>query len=289
MASFENGSHLGVFAFTPTSRHGGGGGGWGTDVATPHEIAYRPGGTTADIQIRKEALTRIAECTRDRCIKDWKDILSEWGTIQQTTVDLEPNPWRGFAFDGAVPDKRFQILLTNSDGQMTGLVFSVQTIREIGFSVDTYMYRFVLNPYFRETKYPPSFHLDLHTVEDPRSLFASAADDPKYSIECPLKHVMEFLVTSFMYNNIPQIKYLSSVGSHYEGGTSKKQTFVYTPRGWLYWSKYGEATMKDVSYKFETAQDVADFLKLFPAASLPAPQGVSALLALERLIDAALL
>ena len=280
---------FGGFSHLPSS-HSGDGGGWGTDVATPHEIAYRPGGTTADIQIRKEALTRIAECTRDRCIKDWNDILLEWGSIQLTTVDLAPNPWdHRFAFDGAVPDQCFQILLTNSDSQMTGLVFSVQTIREIGFSVDTYMYRFVLNPYFREKKQPPSFHFDLHTVENPRRLFASAASEPDYSIPCPLKHVMEFLVTSFMYNNIPTIKYLFSVDSDYEGSTSTKQIFVYKPRGWLYWAKYGKATMKDVSYSFETAQDVADFLKLFPAASLPAPKGVSALLALERLIDAALL
>ena len=287
MASFENGSHLGVFAFTPTSRHSKGGGS-DTPVEYPHDRDIRTGGTKDDIQIRKEALTRIAECTRNRCIHDCKDILSEWGEIQQTTVDLEPNVWAD-AYSGALPEKCFQILLTNSDGQMTGLVFSVKTITEIGFSVDTYMYRFVLNPYFREKKQPPSFHFDLHTVENPRRLFASAASEPDYSIPCPLKHVMEFLVTSFMYNNIPTIKYLFSVDSDYEGSTSTKQIFVYKPRGWLYWAKYGKATMKDVSYSFETAQDVADFLKLFPAASLPAPQGVSALLALERLIDAALL
>jgi hypothetical protein len=47
--------------------------------------------------------------------------------------------------------------------------------------------------------------------------------------------------------------------------------------------------MNNVSYTFETTQDVAAFLKLFPAASLPAANGVSALLALERLIDTALL
>ena len=253
------------------------------DEHGPPTDIFESGGDASDVESRKQALTRIVRCTRDRCVKDHEDMLLEWGNIQATMerhVVGSAHP-----FTGALPDQHFGIVLTNAAGRMAGLVFSVLKYVE-KFEDSYHMYSFTVYPYYHNADRRPGILFNLSVVYDPESLFASAAKDSAYSIKLSLKYVKELLVISFLQNNasVP-LKGVDDY-SHYEGQTATGARIAYYPRpGWIYWPKYGEAKINGVVHALNTVGDVADFAALVGTASPPAALGVLALL--ERLVDAA--
>jgi hypothetical protein len=195
-------------------------------------------------------------------------------------------------FTGALPDRHFRIVLTNAAGQTAGLVFSVFEYEQK--IIDTFhTYGFAVYPYYHDEKAKhPNIVITLKLVDDPKSLFESAASDAGYSIELSSEYVKELLVVSFMHNNASVLKTLKAGGDYkyYEGRTTTKAEIVYYPKyGWMYSAKYGEGRINGNTHSLKTVTDVANFVKLIGSASPPPAAWWMSALTMERLVDAALL
>ena len=197
----------------------------------------------------------------------------------------KPNTSNSRPFEDAIPREVFRVAVENSAKQRTGLVLLVRDCVSKFFegaeTVHTYEYVAGTLPVQGAMI---TFRVDLLIF--PERFFAKAASDGSHHISLKESLVKELLVLSFIIGNgnvrggegrydiVRGIRHL--VSKH-------GAPFSYQPRGWLYHSKYGEAVFNGVTYKFETAGDVAAFVNILNA---PAAESTNRLLATaERLAD----
>ena len=252
------------------------------------EDTYVSGGTDKSIEYRREKMCEMLRNTARYCHIEHRDLLQEWGTVEITETDKEPNP-STHHYIGALPRNMLHVTVTNPDTQQrTGLTFYVRdfsTSRYTEYGI-THMYQYevkTLANYLNR-----SIEFEINRVGDPRSFFHNIHYRTDYHITLEDPLIKEMLVLSFMFTNGGSTRrdYDETNGIHSLVSTQKTR-FTYQPRGWFYHAKYGQAVLNDTTYKFETAQAVADFVKILNATTPPGltkPRNPN-LVAAERLHD----
>ena len=201
-------------------------------------------------------------------------------------TDPKPNTSNSHPFADAIPRKVFRVEVKNSTDQRTGLVLLVRDCVSKFFegAETVHMYEYAAGTLPVEGTML-GFRVEL--LAFPETFFRKAASDGSHHISLKESLVKELLVLSFIIGNgnvrdgegrydiVRGIRHLVSTHG---------APFSYQPRGWLYHSKYGEAVFNGVTYKFETAEDVAAFVNIINA---PAAESTNRLLlaTAERLAD----
>jgi hypothetical protein len=233
---------------------------------------YVSGGTSKSIPYRKETLCKVLRNSAKYCDIEHSDLLQEWGTVEIADTGEEPPNSSTHHYIGALPHNLLHVTVTNPDTQQrTGLTFYVHDFTASRYTEygDTHMYQYEVKTL--PNKWKTSIEYELMRVGTPVSLFDTVDRYPTYHISLEEPLVKELLVLSFIFVNgdVFRYNYDETNGIHF---LSRQGTrFTYQPRGWLYYAKYGEAVLKDTTYKFETAQAVADFVKILTAIKPPTP------------------
>ena len=244
---------------------------------------YVSGGTSKSIPYRKETLCKVLRNSAKYCDIEHRDLLQEWGTVEVTDTGGEepPNP-STHHYIGALPHNLLHVTVTNPDTQQrTGLTFYVHDFTASRYTEygNTHMYQYEVKTL--PNKWKTSIEYELMRVGTPRLLFTTVDSYPEHHISLEEPLVKELLVLSFLFVNgdVFRYNYDETNGIHF---LSRQGTlFTYQPRGWFYHAKYGEAVLNDTTYKFETAQAVADFVKILTAIKLRNQKLVTA----ERVAD----
>jgi hypothetical protein len=136
-------------------------------------------------------------------------------------------------------------------------------------------------------KWKTSIEYELMRVGTPRLLFTTVDSYPEHHISLEEPLVKELLVLSFIFVNGDVFRYDYDETNAIHSLSRQGTLFTYQPRGWFYHAKYGEAVLNDTTYKFETAQAVADFVKILTAIKprAPAKPRNQTLATAERLTD----
>jgi hypothetical protein len=255
-------------------------------MTTIYSERYESGGDGSDVAERRAALLRVLTNTATQCKTGHKNLFLECGgDVEMAATDPKPNTSDIHPFEDAIPRKVFRLAVKNSAGQRAGFVLSVgdnvSKFFEGAETVHTYEYVVETLPVQGARI---TFGVDLLIF--PERFFRKAASDTSYHISLKESLVKELLVLSFM-----------TVNGNVRGGEGRYDSmrglrhlvskhgapFTYQPRGWLYHSKYGEAVFNGVTYKFETAENVAAFVNII---NTPAAESTTRLLATaERLAD----
>ena len=250
---------------------------------------YDSGGDSSDVGERSAALLRVLSNTATRCKTDHRNLFLEWGgdaEIDGTNQKL--NPSNGNPFADAIPRNVFSLVVKNSVNQRTGLVLLVRDL---------------VSKFYEGTKTVHTYNYSAGTLSSaqgvviggfgvglllfPEAFFRKAAKDMLYHFPLKESLVKELLVLSFMIvnGNVSGGKdeFLDSLYGLSHLVSKHGVPFTYQPRGWLYHSKYGEASLNGTTYKFETAGEVAAFVNII---NTPAAESTNRLLATaERLAD----
>ena len=246
---------------------------------------YVSGGTSKTIPYRKETLCKVLRNSAKYCDIEHRDLLQEWGTVEVTDTGGEepPNP-STHHYIGALPHNLLHVTVTNPDTQQrTGLTFYVHDFTTSRYTEygNTHMYQYEVKTL--PNKWNTSIEYELMRVGTPRLLFTTVDSYPEHHISLEEPLVKELLVLSFLFVNGDVFRYDYDETNAIHSLRSKQvgTHFTYQPRGWFYHAKYGEAVLNDTTYKFETAQAVADFVKILTAIKLRNQKLVTA----ERVAD----
>ena len=245
---------------------------------------YVSGGSSKNIAYRKETLCKVLRNSAKYCDIEHRDLLQEWGTVEIADTGEEPPNSSTHHYIGALPHNLLHVMVTNPDTkQRTGLTFYVHDFTASRYTEygNTHMYQYEVKTL--PNKWNTSIEYELMRVGTPRLLFTTVDSYPEHHISLEEPLVKELLVLSFLFVNGDVFRYDYDETNAIHSLRSKQvgTHFTYQPRGWFYHAKYGEAVLNDTTYKFETAQAVADFVKILTAIKLRNQKLVTA----ERVAD----